>query len=167
MWGRLPFLSIFTGHLNFASFSSFSPHFNGMVSQRFLLSTAEHCISLTPLHTWFNFQLASDASKIIWLLWLLGVLDLPSFPPVPPIPCKAFPCGLIGRHSGFHPPPFLFVNAFYTICSELKVWAARRNNWQISVPTSAALRRVGSGLSGCRGGLSVGGFKNAGFSLNL
>lgn len=157
--GMLPSLSVFSKPLHFSPFSSFSLHFNSVASQRFLFQAAEHCISLTPLHTWFNFQLAWDAREIIWLLRLVGVLDVPSFPPVPPAPAKLFRVGCqADTRVCTHPLPSLVL--FYAICSELEVWAARRNHLEISAPASAASCEVGSGLSGARGSLSGGGFKN-------
>lgn len=131
--GTLSSLSTFSEPLHLSSFSSFSLHFNGVASQRFLFQAAERCISLTPLHTWFNFQLAWDARAIIRFLRLLGVLDVPSFSPVPPQPLqKLFRVGCQADMQVFsHPLPSLVL--FYTICSELKVWAARRDHLEITV----------------------------------
>lgn len=65
LWRERCLPSAFPEPLHFSSFSPFPPHFSGMASQRFLFQAAEHCISLAPLHTWFNFQLAWDAREII------------------------------------------------------------------------------------------------------
>lgn len=152
---------------SFSSFSSFSLHFNSVASQRFLFQTAERCISLTPLHTWFNFQLAWDAREIIWFFWLVGILDVLSFPPVPPAPAKLFRVGCQADTQVFsHPLPSLVL--FYTICSQLKGLSCQKESLgNHSAPTSAASREVGSGLCGCRGSLSGGGFKTVGFLLKL